>query len=370
MPRQLVSFFASVCFLIVITFTACTTKEKPVTKTEATEFAQELERSIVNADATFMDAAMDAGLMLERSGVKTGKNKRAITAGMSNGLKMGTAIINALSKTGSYQFVNEYSKKDTEHVIFRLYDHGMINYHDLELAHVDGKVKIADLFIYLTGQNLSETMQSLFAQMGDVSSSEGPSKETLAWMDDAKRIRGLITAKQYREAKNIYTSLPETAKKSKAFQVINVEINSGLGDDEYGAAIAEYESLFPKEPNMQLMMLDAYIMRKEYDKALNAVNELDKTLNTDPLLDYHRSLCYSLMNDTAKQLESLERLNKNVPDFEDGMIQLIALYLDKEEYEKARPLVDRYKSKSNFDQLNLSNIMAGYPEYEEKYGRK
>ena len=46
---------------------------------------------------------------------------------------------------------------------------------------------------------------------------------------------------------------------------------------------------------MQLILMDAYFMRKEYDKVMGAINAVDKMINKDPFLDYYRYLCYNVM---------------------------------------------------------------------------
>ena len=151
------------------------------------------------------------------------------------------------------------------------------------------------------------------------------------------------------------------------FQVMHMEICSGLSGEEYNRAIAEYEMLYPHEPNMQLLMIDGYILRKDYGKALAAVEDLDKMIDKDPLLDFHRAMCYTLLKNEPKRREYLERLVKNLPDFEDGVLELITDYLKSNQYEKAKPLIDRYKNNSEFNQSALTMVLYLYPDYKEKY---
>ena len=109
---------------------------------------------------------------------------------------------------------------------------------------------------------------------------------------------------------------------------------------------------------------------EDYDKALNAVNELDKMIDKDPLLDFHRAMCYTLMKNDAKRVECLERLLKNMPDFEDGILELLVDYLETSQFEKAKPLVDRFKSRSKFNQETLTLLLSQHTGYAEKYGSK
>jgi hypothetical protein len=104
------------------------------------------------------------------------------------------------------------------------------------------------------------------------------------------------------------------------------------------------------------------ILNKEYAKGLNAVNELDKMINKDPLLEYYRYSFYSAMEDDVKSKECLLRLVKSMPDFQDGYIELILTYADEENYAEAKSLISRYKEKKEFDQDYLEMAIAGYPK--------
>jgi tetratricopeptide (TPR) repeat protein len=188
------------------------------------------------------------------------------------------------------------------------------------------------------------------------------------WLKEVPAIRQLINTGKNREALDIYNRMSDKIKNIRMFQIIHIEICSGLTDEEYDKAIKDYEKLYPNEPNMHLLQIDEYTVRKDYPKALNAVNELDKMIDKDPLLDYHRAMCYTLMKDTARRVECLERLVKNMPDFEDGIIELIASYFSTKEFEKAKPLVDNFKSKAEFNQLTLKLLLNSYPGYDKKYG--
>ena len=61
---------------------------------------------------------------------------------------------------------------------------------------------------------------------------------------------------------------------------------------------------------------------------LAAVNGLDSQINKDPLLDFYRYLSYNLLEDEEKGRVCLNRLLKNMPDFQKGYLELIAVELD------------------------------------------
>jgi len=105
-------------------------------------------------------------------------------------------------------------------------------------------------------------------------------------------------------------------------------------------------------------MLDGHIIKKQYDQALHSVNEMDRMINKDPFLDYYRYLIYNLKqrDDSAKM--SIERLMTNMPDFEDGMIELIALYIEEKNKPEADKWIKEFRLHSSFDQETLELILT------------
>lgn len=306
-----------------------------------------------------MDEAIAKTEFFKKAGLGSGKDARSFGAGVEQSMKIGSAIVKSISKKGTYQLVKQYEKSNKHYVLFRLYDDGSLNYHDIELTRTGGSIKIADIFVYTSGEYLSETIKGIYVQMKDLVDKKTTTLED-QWIKKLPEMRKLMNEGKYTEASEIYKNLPAQVQKMRAVQIIHVLVSSGLDDeDEYAAAIEEYEKLYPDEANMHLLLLDGFIIKKEYDKALNGINEMDKMINKDPFLDYYRYLIYNLKEDDANAKISLERLMKNMPDFEDGMLELIATYIEEKNNTQAKEWVEKYRLRSSFDQDRLATLIDG-----------
>ena len=155
-----------------------------------------------------------------------------------------------------------------------------------------------------------------------------------------------------------YNSLPANMKNQRTIRLIHVMICSQLDEDIYMKAIDDYQAMFPDAPNMHLMMIDTYIMRKEYGKAIESIDKVDRLINTDPFLDYMRALMYNLMEKPAEARNHLEKLHSNMPGFDDGAIELIANYIDAGDDSKARSMIKEYEANKDFDQSLLGNYLS------------
>ena len=350
------SFHCIVIFILLSLFSCSSSPEEPVTVQDAKDFARQIQSSIEKRQPEFYNNAFDKKTFLKKAGLPKERDARAFSSALSDKLKMGTQLINSISEKGTYQLVKHYEKDNKQHLLFRLYDDGSLNYHDIELTKAGKETKIADMYIYTSGELFSETMRKIYQEMKGVMDKSSSADE--GWIRDLPRMRALINQRKHEEALEIYERLPADIKKMKAVQIIHITIGAGLDDEgKYEAILDEYTSLYPNEPNMHLITLDGHIIKKQYDKALYSINEMDRMINKDPFLDYYRYLIYNLKqkDDSAKM--SIERLMTNLPDFEDGMIELIAVYIEEKNKPEADKWIKEYRLHSSFDQSRLETLL-------------
>lgn len=357
--------------LLILLLAACSEQEKPVTPEEALKMAQTLESGIKTRNAAKFNEAFDVEALLERMKKEAGfKVNIATVKSMADGFRsgqMGTELIRSIGKGGSYELVKQYEKDKKQHLIFRLFGtDGKMNYHDLELVKKKDKIKIADMYIYLSGENLSTTLAQTLAMMED--NYDNMSQSEKDKITNMKRIRKLLGEGKHEEANKLYQQLPEILKQQKVLKIVNIEIASELGNDAYMAAMEDYERSFPNAPNLCLMKIDACIIKKDYQGALKAVNQLDSLIDKDVLLDYHRGLINNLTEDKEAQLMYFERLVKNKPDFGPGILELIVHYMENKAPEKAAPLFKRYKASSNADKDQIEALNLMYPDLKKIAG--
>ena len=163
--------------LLLLTGCSPAKKEQPVSKQEATTFAQTIESGIKRKDYTTLDHVIDIDLFANEI-IKAAdiKNQSSFKEGIKqelNSNKLSTEIIKTLGKNGTYQFIKAYEKTGHQHIIFRLYGDGGLNYHDFELVKYADKISAKDIFIYITGEPLSKTMAQVYSTAMQAASTDG-----------------------------------------------------------------------------------------------------------------------------------------------------------------------------------------------------
>ena len=354
MPR-----YYSILSIIVIITLGCNTAKRKVTKEEATAFAQTLEHEVYTRNPHAFEQVFDEDAFVRRvmvagNGRLTGKDRQAIVASLKQS-KIGEQIVEA-ARTGTYELVKVYEKNDTQHVLFRLYSTGGINYHDMLLVHAGKDVKVADMYIYYSSENFSKTIADLLSEFLKYSD------QIPEMMNTIKEMKKSQSNEDYETALSYYNQLPDTIKKSKALQLVHLIITSKINDSAYEKALDEFSSLYPHEPGMNLQAIDIHITHKQYDKAGNDVDRLDSFINKDTFLDYYRALIYKKQKDTAKMMACLTNLYRNFPSFGEGIIELMAAYAREGDIAKAKKLVAGYRNNTKLNQKRLDLVLTAYPQ--------
>ncbi|RYY22178.1 MAG: hypothetical protein EOP41_07485, partial [Sphingobacteriaceae bacterium] len=284
-PMKLPLLFA--LSLLLLASCSPAKKEQPVSKQEATTFAKTIESGIKKKDYTTLDNVMDIDLFAEEM-MKAAdiKKKSSFKEGVKqewNKVKFSAEIIKSLGTNGTYQFVKAYEKGGHQHIVFRLYGDGGLNYHDFELVKYTNKVMAKDIFIYITGEPLSKTMAQVYSTALQEASANGDaalsqySKALIA-------MRRYYSQKEYQAAKEEFDRLPESLQNEKAIQLIYLQVASSIGGDVHQQALDHFEKLFGNDPSAQLALFDVFFLKGDYDKVLQIIDKMDAELQ-DPFLN-------------------------------------------------------------------------------------
>lgn len=351
------------CVLFAV---SCSEPEKPVTKEEAAKVATAITRAIARQDADRFNDLLDIDAIEKRIRDQAGSNvSRQLIAGATKNLQSGDygkEIVRNVGNKGTYELVKQYEKDKRQHLIFRLYN-DQLNYHDYELIKKRDQVKIADIFVYTTGENISTTLAETLRFADEHEAAVNVPENTLA---NVQLMKKNIHEGHFETADSIFKSLPAVIRQQKVYKILYIHIASGLGNDRYLAALNKLQQEYPDAPNMYLLMIDAYIMKKDFAAAQRSVNSLDSFINKDPFLDLYRALICKQTMDNVNKLVYLERLHRNLPRFEIGTAELLFAYVEDEKWDKAVPLTLEYQKSKKADKEFLETLYLFYPDFKKK----
>ena len=350
-------FFWS-CVLLVLA-TGCFVKKQKVTREEAIAFAKDLTTSVAIRNPNVFNNIFDAEALKKRI-IQAGDGKLSYQdlAEVPEALKkrrLGDEVIESSKDGGMYEAVKFYEKNDTQHVIFRLYGKLGLNYHDMFLVHSEKEVKAADMYFYVSSENVSKSLADIFVQLANYKDAD---HTVVKYINEIRKFR---QDGENEKALGVFGQLPDSLRQQKMFQLIHIQLTAE-SDDEHLKALDEFQKLFPNEPGMYITAMDIHMSHKEYDKALIDINKMDSIINKDAFLDYYRGLMYKQLNDTAASVSCFENLYKNLPSFGDGIIELVAAYTKSGHINKAKALVTVHRNNKKLNQESMDYMLVKYPQ--------
>jgi hypothetical protein len=264
-------------------------------------------------------------------------------------------------KSNKYEFLKTFNESNTSFVVYRLIgDEIGFNYHEMELCKENGVVKIADIYIYSTGETLSETLidtyKTLLVQKNNIENKK-ELEEFQSIYTLIPQIKKLNQEGSYVLAYEKIKQAPEFVKKLRVFHMMTIMVTQNLSDlDIYEKAIDDFRKKFPTAKNLDMLLIDGYSLKKQYDKSMQAVNNLDKTLGGDPYLDYYRYLVSNFKNDTAASYKYIEKVGAAFPNYETIQLELLVNYKEANKEELYTKTLAAYKANKFFNQNKLKEV--------------
>ncbi|RYY50264.1 MAG: hypothetical protein EOO06_04325 [Chitinophagaceae bacterium] len=352
---------ALICTLLLV---GCKSKEEKPSEAEAQQFAASISKDASDRQINFLEKNIVLPALMDRMyELDEIKKLKASRSGMEKGVEQGLkkhnyekTLFETLGNNGTFQLVKLYEKDGKRRSIFRAFGSGGLNYFDMELTKVDNKVGIADMLVYTTGENISRSMAEISEKIfsaGTTSQDQiGPA---------LINIKRHLASEDFESAKAEYDRLPQSLKNTKLLESVYLSILPNLSGTENQAEMERIEKKYAADPNSQLMLIDIYIARKDYDKTLAAVDVMDKNINKDPFLDYYRGLIHNLNGKSEEAIAHFEKVAAAMPDFADNYAELFAHHAKENNKEKAKQYFAAYKKLKQRDPEVVSYYETEYP---------
>jgi hypothetical protein len=281
---------------------------KEVTAEEAKKWAAELQRVVRVQDVdTFnqlfdWDAFVAKATAIPGNSPELNKFRKSFRQGLKSASvspKAGFAhlIMAAVEAAGDYRPLRIHREDGHERALFRLISsNGALNYHDYVLDRsTQGNVVATDVYIFLIGELYSQNLRRSFLPLAHQSGAArlenlvGADKDFVAHLSEFNQMSRYVKEKNWRQAMNTYKALPASVRESKTALMVRLFATQSISDSEYLAAIDELRKKYPDDGMIDLISIDAYVLRNAYDKSLESIEHLDKTVGGDPYLKILRA---------------------------------------------------------------------------------
>jgi hypothetical protein len=328
--------------------------------------ADTLEKSFAAADPALINSLFDKEYFINRIVIdKNDKKIKAFNDGFKGSLmqnfSLGSMMINS-TKDHYYDFVNHFtSTEGTTHLIYRLmHSDGAFNYHNYEMQWRDSTLNIVDVYIYQSGENLSESLQILYKnglrEELDQDDKIFGKNDMYNSTEELNKVRQLAIAGKAKEAMESFLKIPEKYRKQKIFRILKMQVAQELGTEVYIQAVTEYVEQFPDDPSFYLMAYDKAIVDGNYDLAFKYIDKIDISVGLDPFLDFYRGNIYFYKKEYGKARKKYELIDK---DYNFGTLDdlLFEVYYEMKDYKNVMMIMDRYLVNYEYTKKEIIEIV-------------
>jgi tetratricopeptide (TPR) repeat protein len=324
---------------------------KPITAEEATKWAADLQRAVRVQDIDTFNRLVDWDAFVAKATALPGNSPqlKEFRANFARGLKsatvnprsgFGRAVMGAVEVSGDYKALRIHNEGGQVRVLFRLVSsNGALNYHDWVLGRsANGKAVAVDCHVFLIGELYSQNLRRSFLPLAhksggaSVEKLSGPEKDFVEHFREFAQMGQFVRERNWRQALNTYKELPASVQESKPAMTMRLLATQSVSDAEYLATIDDFRKRYPNDAMIDLISVDAYILRKAYDKALEAIDRVDKAIGRDPYLKVLRGNV--LLRE--KKLDAARDMVQNAivqdPNLLRGYYSLIDISLARHDY--------------------------------------
>jgi len=340
---------------------------------ECEEFARKLESELANRQTTLLGKSLDADDLLDRS-LKDLPGNDAFKEGVRAGIKkrFPDNILSSLEQgVESYKFLRVRRINDQPEILFRLLTTGGgLNYLRFVPARCPRRgIKLVDIHVLITGEYLSQTFRRLFmvalAQQEKtwIERLVGDQQDLVKHMDKAVQMATLNRQGQQAKALEVYRTLPATLQKEKVFLLQRMAAAGAVDEKDYAAAIELWQKTFPNDPSLELILIDGYAMKQQYQKVVETVDHLGETLGGDPYLDVLAGNQHYLLKDPVRATERARRAIQAEPTLAAAYDLLLTLSLDAKNFAEIVRLAEEFERTFGVSMYQSIQGEAAYAEF-------
>jgi len=346
---------AAVCSLLT---QPARSQDYHVTPDEARNLALEIDSTMNRQDPKILNQLVDQSTLLSRIHLEMDPNIREqYMAGLAKGLNifnLGNKCLTGMGD-GSYRFLRQYNRDAESHILFRMLGASGLNYHDFTLVRIRDSVKAADVLIFLSGEDISKTMSNMAMALD-------PSRYSESEINLMTKFMHQVGKADFVAARQSYEQFPDRLREEKYFQMINLQVCQHIDKQLYKSALIEFMKKYPNAPNAALTLIDLYLLNKEYDSCLSAIDRLDSLVHGDPVLNFLRG---NVLKKTGKDAESTAYYQKAFdydPVIWQNMQQLVMAYMTGHQLEKAKSVIATYEKTAYSKKQYVDDLKEKYPD--------
>lgn len=318
----------------------------PPTEDEAREYARKLEQVVVAGDVNGFARLYRLSELIERSVSDLGISDRDRRTFLDRANKSViddtlTPLMAELRAGGRFTLLRIRTVDGRVSALMRVLDaQGSLNYHEVFIVRFpDGEIGAEDIHYAATGERGSQTLRRIVLQL--LSEQNRTLLDRLTghervYTENMSRIESLFRLyreKKFREVLAVFRALPVQLQKDKVLQVHAIGAAGQIGDDdEYLRQMEAFRTNHSNDPAADFMLMDFFLLKKQYDACLAAIDRIDRAVGGDPYQSVLRGGTLAAAGRYPEARAAIERAIAAEPKLEHAYLVRIGLALKEQNY--------------------------------------
>ena len=288
-------------------------------------------------------------------------------SGMLSGLSK--SLVQNFSTFTSAQYLRAQSVGGAKRVLVRcVSEEGAVNYFAFIVdRRATGSLKWVDVYIYLTGETMTESTRRavlpMVANMKKNLLDKLTSRESDYVQNFPKMTRAtqLIQGGKFAEALAELERLPETVKRERFVLTLRLRAAQPLSEAEYLKVITAWEKAYPDDPSLDLISIDGDVMRKDYAGAIKRIDSLSQRLGGDNYLNFLKGNMQMMAGDNDVARLTARAVLAAEPTLTSAWDTLLTISLNEHKYAETVALLIEFEAK--FPGAKMKPVIATNAAY-------
>lgn len=343
------------------------------TEEEAQQFGEDFEEAIYRSDPTIATQMIDwEELFREATAAIDATDafrEEFIQGALGAKGQFARQLAAGITKGGSFRLLRIQSSGKERRAVFRLLQpKSGVKYQELVLAKDEaGQVRAVDIYVFPSAERMSRTMRRAYllaaAQqpVNPISRVLGKDNDFIMHANEFREMSSRIQAEDYEGAAKIYSKLPAGMQEEKRVMLLYIQAASKLGDGLYTEAIDRFREAHPFDAGVEMGAIDGFLLKQDYERALEAVNRVDNAVGGDPYMNVLRANIHLMQDNTRLAKAFAREATKEEPELVDAYWTLVSVSLAEPNFKDTAELLTKLR-----DELKIEiEDLRGNPSYAE-----
>jgi tetratricopeptide (TPR) repeat protein len=167
---------------------------------------------------------------------------------------------------------------------------------------------------------------------------------------------------EFQQVLDMYNQLPEDLQNEKFILTLRLRAAQAVDKRDYLAALDLWRRLYPNDPSLDLLSVDAFLLHKDYVKALESVDRFAQAIGGDPYQDFIKAAISVKMQDDDQAVKYARQAFEAEPDLTKSGLLAIGILNKQQKFSDCVQVLEELHIMAGFPKSTLDRMLGASPK--------